>query len=66
MKIPKLRFSLAAVFVGLTLLGIVLGVYRHYLHCEERIAFHMQMIGKSNHRLLSNQQFIPAISAGRQ
>lgn len=40
MKIPKLQFRLATVFVALTLCGMVMGVYRHYVYVGERIHYH--------------------------
>lgn len=47
MKIPKFQFRLATIFVALTLCGMVMAVYRHYVHIDERIRYHRVRQGSS-------------------
>jgi len=48
MKRPKWQFGLAAIFVAMTIFGVVLSVYRHLEYVDERVHFHTFRTGSTN------------------
>ena len=66
MKIPKLQFRLATVFVALTLCGMVMGTYRYYVYVNERIHYHSQLREQANTRMQNRSQLLTVFQASRE
>jgi hypothetical protein len=65
MKIPKLQFSLASIFVAFIGMGIVMSFYRQQDFVEERVHFHTIMSGNAETRIRDLSMQMQVIQLGR-
>src|SRR3954462_10471103 len=65
MKIPKLQFGLASIFVAFIGMAIVMSFYRHHTFVEERIRLHSQLRLDADRRLVNMAAFMSVLAESR-